>query len=54
MAAAVVSSAGRNATASATPDEIFSLIEKLAALHDKGILTDSEYESKKSELLGRL
>lgn len=54
MATAAVSSVGRNATASAAPDEIFSLIEKLAALHNKGILTDSEYESKKSELLGRL
>jgi hypothetical protein len=38
----------------AQPDEIFSLIEKLSDLHKKGILTDSEYESKKGELLGRL
>ena len=36
------------------PDEIFSLIEKLSELHKKGILTDSEYELKKAELLGRL
>jgi hypothetical protein len=35
-------------------DEIVSLIEKLAELHKKSILTDSEYESKKSELLSRL
>ena len=34
--------------------EIFSLIEKLHDLKTKGILTDSEYDSKKSELLGRL
>ena len=28
--------------------------EKLADLHKKGILTDSEYESKKGKLLSRL
>ncbi|MEQ1672138.1 MAG: SHOCT domain-containing protein, partial [Hyphomicrobium sp.] len=38
----------------AAPDEIFGLIEKLAELHKKGILTDAEYEAKKAELLGRL
>jgi len=42
------------ATHAAQPDEIFSLIEKLADLHKKGILTDSEYESKKAELLSRI
>jgi hypothetical protein len=35
-------------------DEIVALIEKLAELHKKSILTDSEFESKKAELLGRL
>ncbi|MCK1384241.1 SHOCT domain-containing protein [Bradyrhizobium sp. 21] len=35
-------------------DEIVLLIEKLADLHKKCILTDSEYESKKAELLSRL
>lgn len=43
--------------APATPvarDEIFSLIEKVADLHKKGILSDNEYETKKSELLSRL
>ncbi|RXT53600.1 SHOCT domain-containing protein [Bradyrhizobium betae] len=35
-------------------DEIVSLIEKLAELHKKSILTDSEFESKKAELLSRL
>jgi hypothetical protein len=49
-----VSPASRNATIQAQPDEIFSLIEKLADLHKKGILTDSEYESKKGKLLSRL
>jgi hypothetical protein len=35
-------------------DEVFAAIEKLAALHAKGILTDSEFGTKKSELLQRL
>lgn len=35
-------------------DEIFGLIEKLSDLRAKGILTDAEFETKKSELLGRL
>jgi hypothetical protein len=54
MPAVAVSPASRNATIQAQPDEIFSLIEKLADLHKKGILTDSEYESKKGKLLSRL
>ena len=51
---AAVSPAGRSAIAPAASDDIFSLIEKLADLHKKGVLTDSEYESKKGELLSRL
>ena len=35
-------------------EDIFAAIEKLAALKDKGILTDSEYSDKKAELLSRL
>lgn len=35
-------------------EEIFGLIEKLASLHEKGILSQSEYETKKAELLARL
>jgi hypothetical protein len=35
-------------------EEIFAAIEKLAALHAKGILTDDEFGTKKSELLQRL
>ncbi|MCA1409092.1 SHOCT domain-containing protein [Ensifer sp. IC3342] len=35
-------------------EDIFDKIERLAALHAKGILTDQEFEAKKSELLGRL
>ena len=42
-----------------TPDasqvaDIFEAIEKLASLKDKGFLTDSEFSSKKAELLARL
>jgi HTH-type transcriptional regulator, cell division transcriptional repressor len=36
------------------PDQIFCFLEKLADLHDKGILTDEEYIGKKRELLDRL
>ena len=54
MPAVAVSPASHNAMIQAQPDEIFSLIEKLADLHKKGILTDSEYESKKGKLLSRL
>ena len=35
-------------------DEIIALLEKLAALNAKGILTDEEYIGKKRELLDRL
>jgi len=35
-------------------DEIFSLLEKLADLRAKGILTDAEFEAKKAEMLSRL
>ncbi|MCY0094825.1 SHOCT domain-containing protein [Hoeflea ulvae] len=34
--------------------DIFAKIERLAALHAKGILTDAEYQSKKAELLARI
>jgi hypothetical protein len=34
--------------------DIFSAIEKLAQLRDKGILTDGEFSTKKAELLARL
>jgi hypothetical protein len=34
--------------------DIFAALEKLACLKDKGILTDSEYSTKKAELLARL
>ena len=40
--------------APAAEDDIFDKIERLAALHAKGILTDKEFEAKKADLLDRL
>lgn len=41
--------------ASATPeDDVFGKIERLADLHRKGVLNESEFEAKKAELLGRI
>jgi len=37
-----------------TQQEVLSALERLGDLHQKGILTDSEFQSKKAELLGRL
>ncbi|MBC7281325.1 SHOCT domain-containing protein [Hoeflea sp.] len=34
--------------------DVFAKIERLAALHAKGILTDGEYQAKKAELLARI
>jgi hypothetical protein len=36
------------------PDDDFSKLERLAELHKKGILSNEEYATKKTELLGRL
>lgn len=47
--------AQRSAIAESVQEEdIFAKIERLADLHSKGILTDSEYQAKKAELLARL
>lgn len=35
-------------------DDIFRSIEQLASLHQKGVLTDQEFATKKAELLSRL
>ncbi|MFZ3270160.1 MAG: SHOCT domain-containing protein [Mycobacterium sp.] len=40
--------------ASGDPAGIVAAIESLAALHQRGILSDEEYAAKKAELLGRL
>lgn len=37
-----------------TDDQIFTRIERLADLRDRGILSDTEFSEKKTELLGRL
>lgn len=38
----------------ATEHDIFGKIERLAGLHGKGMLSDAEYQAKKTELLARL
>ena len=38
----------------ATASDIFTLIERLSELHQRGLLSDQEYGSKKAELLSRL
>ena len=41
-------------TQTATDGDIFQTIEKLAKLHERGILSNEEFSAKKSELLNRL
>ena len=41
-------------TSTQSSDDIIDLIEKLARLHEAGILDDAEFKSKKQELLARL
>ncbi|WP_419544798.1 SHOCT domain-containing protein [Methylobacterium oryzae] len=37
-----------------SPDAILATIERLADLHARGVLTDAEFATKKTELLARL
>ncbi len=39
---------------STPPEDVFGAIERLAELHQKGILTDEEFTAKKAELLSRI
>lgn len=41
-------------TAPTSADDIFTMLERLAALRDKGILSPAEFDAKKTELLARL
>ena len=41
-------------TGTASADDIFAKIERLAELRQKGILTDEEFAAKKTELLSRI
>jgi Short C-terminal domain len=46
---------GAQAAASPAPEgDVFATLERLAALQQKGILSQSEYEAKKAELLARI
>jgi hypothetical protein len=40
--------------AAATAEDATASLEKLADLHARGIITDTEFEAKKAELLGRI
>ena len=44
----------RDGSSSMSLDEITTAIEALASLHSKGILTDSEFDTKKAQLLERI
>ncbi len=35
-------------------DDVLDTIDRLAQLHQRGVLTEEEFKSKKAELLGRL
>jgi hypothetical protein len=41
-------------TGNSVSDEVVGLLEKLAKLHDAGVLTDAEFNAKKADLLGRM
>ena len=49
-----MSNASDPVQSSAEEADIFAKIERLAALHQKGILTDQEYQAKKAELRARI
>ncbi len=54
IGATAPASAGQTGGAVSRPDEVLSLIGKIAELRSKGLLTDAEFEAKKAELLSRL
>jgi membrane protease subunit (stomatin/prohibitin family) len=45
---------GAAAAAAVKPDEVMATIEKLGELKTKGLLTQEEFDAKKSELLKKL
>jgi len=49
-----MNNSGNNQSNNPSHHELVSLIEKLAALHAAGALTDSEFNTKKQDLLNRL
>jgi hypothetical protein len=46
--------AGTATPAAAPGDDVFSNIEKLATLHERGALTDEEFAAEKQKLLGQI
>jgi uncharacterized membrane protein YdbT with pleckstrin-like domain len=53
-APAYVAQAGGSGPQAMSSDEITATLSRLAELRDKGAITPAEYESKKSDLLGRI
>lgn len=49
---ATAANAQTSAQSSATDDDVVSKLERLAALKEKGILTDEEFSAQKAKLLG--
>jgi len=43
-----------SAGSAATPDDIFSKLERLSELHTRGIISGEEFAAKKADLLGRI
>jgi len=52
-AAGLISTLSAAAQARATSDDLVTKLERLASLHERGALTDSEYEAAKRRLLDR-
>jgi hypothetical protein len=52
--AAVRSRMGKSSNAAASAPDVAEQIRKLAELRDQGLLTDSEFQAKKTELLSRM
>ncbi len=51
---AMVETKAKPSKSGPTQDEIMDMIAELGDLHEKGILTDAEFEAKKTELLNRI
>jgi membrane protease subunit (stomatin/prohibitin family) len=53
-AASMAQSAAASAAAAQAPQDPASRLERLAALKEKGLLTDAEFEAQKAKILGEL
>jgi membrane protease subunit (stomatin/prohibitin family) len=53
-AASMAQSGAASAAAAQIPQDPASRLERLAALKEKGLLTDAEFEAQKAKILGEL